>query len=305
MRDDEDHIRQFMPVLRRIIILVAVLTAIPVVMWTITVFVRTYVGPPKTPTFQHIAEATPAGSTPDASAAAPSDNRTTGSTQTSPPPIVEARAAATDADANAPAPDPNAAATPASGAANAASPEAAAPNPPDVAAPNPSPSPAEVTQTDAATKDMAPANATFGEPLLAPPATAATAPGAADTADVATPGPRAYAAPSEAPDGGVQVAAQQPAPTNWPTEQPPAVESLPPGEPVAGVVPLPRKRPKTFVLAQGPVPLPMPRPDAAGAGAPPAPSTPFDWLQHVFHAASDGAAPPASGDNNSYPEAPH
>ena len=50
MRDDED-IRQYMPVLRRLIILVAVITAIPVVMWTITSVVRTYVGPPKLPTF--------------------------------------------------------------------------------------------------------------------------------------------------------------------------------------------------------------------------------------------------------------
>ena len=52
MREDDDHIRQFMPVLRRIIILVAVLTAIPVAMWTITAFVRTYIGPPTAPNYQ-------------------------------------------------------------------------------------------------------------------------------------------------------------------------------------------------------------------------------------------------------------
>ena len=55
MRDDEDNIRQYLPVLRRIIILVAVLTAIPVVMWTITVFVRSHVSPPQPPALQPMA----------------------------------------------------------------------------------------------------------------------------------------------------------------------------------------------------------------------------------------------------------
>jgi hypothetical protein len=296
MRDDEDHIRQFMPVLRRIVILVAVLTAIPVAMWTITAFIRTYVGPPKTPTFQRMADAGPAGGASSASAAAPGDNATTGSTQTSPAPIVEAKATATDADANAPMSDANAAA-PAGGMANAASPNAAPSDPafPNVTAPN-TPAPAAMGQTAAATNDAAPANA----------ASPGTAPAAAGTADLAAPTPPAYAAPNDAPDGGVQVAAQQPAPTNWPTSQPPAVESLPPDEPIAGLVPLPRKRPKTFELAQGPIPLPMPRPEAAGAGAQQAPATPFDWLQHIFRAASDGSgsAPPASGDNG-YTDTPH
>ena len=40
-------IRLYMPVLQRIIILVAVIIAVPVVLWTITAFVRTYVGPPQ------------------------------------------------------------------------------------------------------------------------------------------------------------------------------------------------------------------------------------------------------------------
>jgi hypothetical protein len=275
MRDDEDHIRQFMPVLRRIVILVAVLTAIPVAMWTITAFVRTYVGPPKTPTFQRIAD-TP----PNASAAAPAANATTVAAQTSPAPIVEAKATATDADANAPMTDSNAAA-PADAAANAAPTNTMPADPafPNVTAPNAPPAPAPMGQTAAATNDAASA--------IAP--SAGTAPGAAGTADSAAPTAPAYAAPNDAP-GGMQVAAQQPAPTNWPTSQPPAVESQLPGEPIAGLVPLPRKRPKTFVLAQGgPIPLPTARPEVAGEGAPQPQATPFDWLQRVFHAASDHA----------------
>lgn len=55
MRDDEDNIRQYLPVLRRIIILVAVLTAIPVGMWTITAFVRNHVAPPRAPALQPMA----------------------------------------------------------------------------------------------------------------------------------------------------------------------------------------------------------------------------------------------------------
>ena len=54
MREDED-IGHYLPLLRRIIILVAVITAIPVVLWTITAFVRAYVGPPTMPTFHQLA----------------------------------------------------------------------------------------------------------------------------------------------------------------------------------------------------------------------------------------------------------
>jgi hypothetical protein len=301
MRDDDDPIRQFMPVLRRIIILVAVLTAIPVVMWTITAFVRTYVGPPKTPTFQHIAEVPPPSNAPDASTAAPSDNATTGSTQTSPPPMVEAKAAANDSDASAPAADPNAGTTPADGAANAAPQDTAPPSPastdmtaspnpapPDMSAPSASPAPAPMAPADAAAKDAVPADTAASE----------TSPGTTDAAEVATASPPAYAAPSDTADGSMQVATQQPAPTNFPPSQPTAVDSLPLGQPIAGVVPLPRKRPATSVLAMGPVPMPMPRPDAAGASPPPAPKTPFDWLQHIFRAASEASTPPAAGNSN-------
>src|ERR1700761_5358089 len=70
MREDEDQFRQYMPVLRRLIILVAVITAIPVAMWTITAVVRTYVGPPKLPTFRPMAAA-PATVGPNEAAAAP------------------------------------------------------------------------------------------------------------------------------------------------------------------------------------------------------------------------------------------
>ncbi len=54
---EDDDIRLYTPVVQRIFILVAVIVAIPVVLWTITAFVRAYVAPPKAPTFQRVAAA--------------------------------------------------------------------------------------------------------------------------------------------------------------------------------------------------------------------------------------------------------
>ena len=72
MRDDEDNIRQYLPVLRRIIILVAVLTAIPVVMWTATAFVRSHISAPRPPALQPMAIA-PSSAPADTTIVAASD----------------------------------------------------------------------------------------------------------------------------------------------------------------------------------------------------------------------------------------
>lgn len=96
MRDDGDQFRHYLPLLRRIIILVAVLVAVPVILWTITAFVRTYVGPPTVPTFRPIAAA---------STEAPASTAALQTNVPDPPspPIVEARATATDARGVSPA----------------------------------------------------------------------------------------------------------------------------------------------------------------------------------------------------------
>ena len=44
--DDGSNIQHYAPVLRRIIILVAVITAVPVMLWTITAFMHTYIAQP-------------------------------------------------------------------------------------------------------------------------------------------------------------------------------------------------------------------------------------------------------------------
>jgi hypothetical protein len=54
MHEYDGQVRPYV-VLRRIIIVVAVLTAVPVALWTVTAAVRTYVGPPKLPTFRQLA----------------------------------------------------------------------------------------------------------------------------------------------------------------------------------------------------------------------------------------------------------
>jgi hypothetical protein len=71
MREDDDSIRLYAPLVRRIMVLVAVVVAVPVVLWTITAFMRTYVGPPRLPTFRPMAMATVTPASINTVAAAP------------------------------------------------------------------------------------------------------------------------------------------------------------------------------------------------------------------------------------------
>ncbi|MGH6675369.1 MAG: hypothetical protein ACRECE_03970, partial [Xanthobacteraceae bacterium] len=249
MNDDEDNIRQYMPVLRRIIILVAVLTAIPVVMWTLTAVVRTYVGPLKAPTYQPMAATTPASVATEQAAAGPPNNSTTVSLP-APAPVVETKIGAMDNTA--PGPEQTASLLP----ANASS----SPMPADVTAQNMSSEAAtpQSPQTAAvAVQNPAVPNSTVANPTVPNP-TVTTANGPTPNG----PNPAPMAAPSSAPDAAQlpsqqqvaparqQVAEQQPDATNWPAPLPKvAAGSLPQGVPIAGPVPLPRRRPPTFVLA--------------------------------------------------------
>jgi hypothetical protein len=95
MRED-DRLGHVVPLLRRTIVLVAVIIAVPVILWTITTFVRTYVGPPRVPTFRQLAAtatinaASSVGAGPQAVAQLPQDAGGSG-------PVVEARATVSDA----------------------------------------------------------------------------------------------------------------------------------------------------------------------------------------------------------------
>ena len=243
MRDDEDNIRQYLPVLRRIIILVAVLTAIPMVMWTITAFVRSHIGPPRAPALQPmaIAPANPPASVTVAAEQPPASSA--GSAQASPL-NPSAYAGGTDGTSAAPADaTPTATTT------------------------------AFKTVSVAAPSDAAPDDA---KPSAMPPAPS-------DSASDAAASPADSGAPDQSSENnnGTQVAARSQDPA-WPASPTAASAALPAGEPISGPVPLPRKRPTSFAMA-GNVPLPAPRPQAAGGGGTDSSPTAIDWLKKVFH----------------------
>jgi hypothetical protein len=90
MRYDDDHSQSFGPVLRRIAILAVIITAVPVMLWSITAFMRTYVAQPVIPSARPLALA----ADPNAASAPSADNNAPAQAGA---PVVEARATATDA----------------------------------------------------------------------------------------------------------------------------------------------------------------------------------------------------------------
>ncbi len=260
MREDDGEIRYYVPVVRRLVVLAAVIVAVPVVMWTITSFVRAYLGPVRAPTIQAMSAASVAA-TPDQTATIPTDTP----------------AATASADTKiAPMPPP----LPTNAANNTLAGTQGAPG-----------------QSVAMTSSAPP-------PPVATPAPVAVTPSAMAMSSPATTLPAANPAPNTiwpAPSAAALMA-----PTASASPIAPVADALPPSEPLAGPVPLPRKRPHSFVVAQASIPTPRPRP-APGAAArvqnaaytvtpaaaeAPA-SSPFDWLLHLFQPASSSTAPPA------------
>jgi hypothetical protein len=269
MRDDDDF-GHYVPVLRRIIILVAVITAIPVVLWTITAFVRTYISAPKIPTFHQLAASASTNAPSSASAKDNSINlpRPASEEAKKSAPVsvaVEARTTATDAhDAGAALKGPllgdhvpeDAAAT-----GTAASPPA---------------------MSGQKTADLSPAAlpaAMPAEPPAPPTATTAATPDSPPTSLAASVEPSAAASAPPTDTGPVMAAAT----------------------PLTAPIPLPRHRPHIVAAAEtapatpmaqttrmasnGPVPMPRPRPDAAGPSATAADSAsggPLEFIQNLF-----------------------
>ena len=238
MRDEDDPFRHYVPLLRRVIIFVAVLAAIPVVLWTITVLVRSYVATPRAPTYRSAALTTPTQSA-DGAARPDATGRPSAAAASQPAPsdavsaIVEARATTMDARE---------------------APAAKGPGPADRMAdsgPNAQP---DTPRTGA----VSPASSADAKPP-----------------DVWT---RGSLVNGTAPAPTAR-AAQQPAPeTDWPSE---AAAAAPP---LAGPVPLPRRRPTLFAMAQHGIPMPRPRPGGAAAAEPEAPSSgPVEWLRNLIH----------------------
>jgi hypothetical protein len=142
---DDDNIQHYAPVLRRIIILVAVITAVPVMLWTITAFMHTYIAQPTIPSPQPLAAAT--ATAPPASAAADTAN---------PPAPSQPAQSVTDANSGAPnvqvaALQPTPSAAPAAAQAPAAVAVQAAPaSPPSVFPDPPSVAPQQPAAPDSA-----------------------------------------------------------------------------------------------------------------------------------------------------------
>jgi hypothetical protein len=91
MRYDDDNSQTFGPVLRRIAILAVIITAVPVMLWSITAFMRTYVAQPVIPSPRPLALV----ANPNTASAPSADNSAPAQASA---PVVEARATATDAD---------------------------------------------------------------------------------------------------------------------------------------------------------------------------------------------------------------
>ena len=239
----EDQFRHYFPLMRRIIILVAVLTAIPVIMWTITVFVRGYFGPPKI-----------AGPRPLATAAI--EAPVTPGQDASAPPVVEARATVTDARTI-----PPAVKWPSPGDRQGSN---------DAGPPSSAPSAAVTAPAGAAGADQraqAP-GAQTGGPQTMPAQTMAAAPAM----------PAGAAMQTGTNDTSRALAAQDSADADQQTGD----TALPAAQPIAGPVPLPRHRPRTFAMLTSAVPMPRPRPEAAGAPGSEGNANPIGWLQKIF-----------------------
>lgn len=221
---DDDNIQHYAPVLRRIIILVAVITAVPVMLWTITAFMRTYIAQPAIPAARPLAAAT-ASAVPASPAAADTVTANPPAAAATPPqpaPAVTDTRATDDAKGNR--------MRDSAGNTAALNVQVAAVQPTPSDAPAAPPAPAAVTAQAA----PAPAPSVFpNPPFVAPPRSTPAAPDSTNDAD-----------------------------------------ALPPPDPIAGPVPLPRHRPSVIALVDTDIPLPRARPSDAPEPASTTPDTP-------------------------------
>ena len=296
MREHDENIRLYTPILQRIIVLVAVIIAVPVVLWTITAFVRAYIGPPQLPTFRPMAALPAPPAAPNVQVAVQSANTTTATDARAtlleikkPSDPAAAVASTASVPALAPAPPPPIPAQ-----------IATVPPPPFAAAnPNTGGSTSKMPATVAAPPGIAPAS-------VAPASTASIA--AANATQPAAPAPDASTSPSVPAMSAPAMA--WPSPTAFNPSSPPTdtvasaeqatvvddADNLAAGMVLRGKIPLPPQRPKVMakmattpqvattpnvklataaMSPSGPTPSSVPLPRARPASAPePAPVEP-------------------------------
>src|SRR6202035_8212 len=90
--DDDSNIQHYAPVLRRIIMLVAVITPVPVMLWTITAFMHTYIAQPTIPAPRPLAAATAAPASPAADTTATNPPTLAAAPSQPAPAVTDARA---------------------------------------------------------------------------------------------------------------------------------------------------------------------------------------------------------------------
>jgi len=243
MHEDSDHFRHYVPLLRRVIIVVAVLAAIPVMLWAITVFMRSYVAPPKLPTFRQLA----------ASATVPLPRNASASLDSATQPLPQPEQSRLS--------DASSAAIPAGATRTDAPDAAAAPKGPllgDRAPIGAANTPTGALRT-AETSPIVPADPKAVEM----PAVAAAPDGAAPNTGGALAGPQP-AVSIDTPADALPAAEPLSGPIPLPPRRPHLVAMA---QMAPATVPMPRPRPD----AAGPAAS-----DSTTAG-------PFDWLQNMFH----------------------
>jgi len=266
---EDDSIRLYKRVLQRVSILAAVVIAVPVLMWAITTFVRSYVARPKVPLVEHVASTSAPARIP--LLAAPPRPAPVAADQSTSPRGDDATASEVNPTGEinrgplnaASLPDTNPSPIGATGSADS-SPQAASMQTPSPAIPGPAATGDAATGTNPT--GTAPASLLRQTPR-ASDKVASSGPSSSDRG-IAWPNPNATSPPDFA------------APRLAPSSPPPvtrtaATETLPAEEPLRGPVPLPRQRPSIFAMAAtmasktaaggGPVPLPRVRPGEAPA----------------------------------------
>jgi hypothetical protein len=178
MRGDDDYAPSYVPVLLRIVLLAAVVTAVPVVLWTITAFMRTYVAQPVIPGARPLA-ATPANAAADATPTGTATNSSPAIAATTPAGSSNSDADARgnrlqDGNGNATAGNPPLATPTVVAYAPSATPTAAQIAPPDKTVVQASPAPA-VPAPDAAANPWPTSSSQAQQPTVPPAATDATA----------------------------------------------------------------------------------------------------------------------------------
>ncbi len=277
--DDED-VQHYAPLLRRVIILMAIITAVPVMLWTATAFMRAYVAQPTIPSARPIAAASTAPG--DGEATQPSHSLAASDSNAAPtaprPAVVEARATTTDlgsattidsnsepkrSDAGMPATDPTAVASiSAPKFATSDAHDAAATAADDARNANSlltaqSRSSSLVTSAALAATPAAPPSAPRLVPSTPSQPSASGLPAPTTTMAMTNAMPDPAAAASATPPQA-QMASPPISPVAAAAT---ATDALPPPDPISGPVPLPPHRPRIFALVEtGVVPLPRARP---------------------------------------------